>query len=629
MFRSILILFFLLPTMVFSQAINDTILLKPIEISTSGSDLFFMDPISANILQADRNMAVDQVLSHYTTIFIKSYAPGGMSTISHHGFGASQTLLCWNGFVLNQPTLGLPSFSGLNTSDDMSIAILSGSVAAADFAGGLASVIRLRNMAPSDTNTHFGLMLHGGSFSSEGLVLNAGFGVGKALIRTELSLNRAENNYIFTNNSTAAEPTDWPLQNRINSGYSDVSFRSTVLFPVGKRRIEVSLWAASQKNDVAAPLLSQQIAGNESQQSRFVRFSSLIPLKIGGKTIVNARLFLSADTFLYENKQLSISDGTATQVLAAQLEARSVVAKNSSLHLQYYPEMIRVVSDNYVDLVHVTDQRFKALWSQRSKLGRFDLWSHAVSRNVANVFLLPGFAWYAPTDSIPVKIRLGIARNMRQPSMNDLYWATGGNRNLLPEEAWMTDLTFAFQPLKKHRFDVSARLIPFAAQTQNLIRWIPDTLTSIWHANNVSESRQYGVEFFVDGKYSVGSFNFFSSLNLSRVFAYDLSGEEKKFLTYVPDKTLNWSLKIGRGSLSAGYAFHCTGQRYTDFDNLRYMPEIFLHDVWMAVEKKMGKQTVLLSLQINNILNADYQYVAWYPMPRRHFRFTLSWRFDG
>jgi hypothetical protein len=292
--------------------------------------------------------------------------------------------------------------------------------------------------------------------------------------------------------------------------------------------------------------LSQQIAGNESQQSRFIRLSTLIPLKTGGKTIVNARLFLSADTFLYENKQLFISDGTAAQVLAAQLEARSMVAKNSSLHLQYYPEMIRVVSDNYVEPVHVTDQRLKALWSQRSQWGRFDLWSHAVSRNAENLFLLPGFAWYAPTDSIPLKIRLGIARNMRQPTMNDLYWATGGNLNLLPEEAWMTDLAFVFEPLKKHRFDVSARLIPFAAQTQNLIRWVPDSATSIWHADNVSESRQYGIEFFVDGKYSVGSLDFFSSLNLSRVFAYDLSGEEKRILMYVPDKTMNWSLKIDR-----------------------------------------------------------------------------------
>lgn len=626
---NILFSLLLLPMAVLSQATKDTIVLKSVDITSSHSDVYFMEPVSAIVLPADRNIAVEQVLSRYTTLFLKSYAPGGMNSISHRGFGSAQTLLCWNGFVLNQPTLGQPSLSGLNTSADVSMSILSGSLSAADFTGGLASVIRMRDIAPMDTLMHHSLMLSGGSFSSAGITVNSGFSLGKALLRAEVAYHQAENNFEFTNNAVGSIPEEWPTQERMNADFNSVSFRSTFSYPLGKRRLELSLWCSSQQNGIPAPLLSAQIQGNENQQSRFMRFSALIPVKTGTKSIVNARLFFSADTFLYNNQQLSISDGTSTQVLAAQIEARFSAGASSDFHLQYYPELIWVNSDNFSTPINVVDQKFKALWTKHNKFGDFDVWSHALTRDANKVYLLPGMSWYAPIDSLPLKLRLGIARNMRLPSMNDLYWATGGNPELKPEEAWMADMSLVLAPKKKHRFDYSVRLMPFAAQTANLIRWVPDSLSSLWQAENVSSSQQYGAELYVQLKTKIRKTEFSSFLNSSSVQAYDHSGENKTKLIYVPDKTLNWSVSVLHGPLSIGYDFHFTGRRFTDFDNLRYMPEIFLHDAWMAVEKKIGKQTLSLSLRVNNLLNADYQYVAWYPMPRRHFRFTLSWRFDG
>ena len=46
------------------------------------------------------------LLSKETPIYIKSSGPGGLSTISIRGAGASHTQLYWNGISINSPTLG-------------------------------------------------------------------------------------------------------------------------------------------------------------------------------------------------------------------------------------------------------------------------------------------------------------------------------------------------------------------------------------------------------------------------------------------------------------------------------------------------------------------------------------------
>ena len=45
------------------------------------------------------------ILSKETPIYIKSYGPGSLSTISIRGAGASHTQLYWNGIAINPPLL--------------------------------------------------------------------------------------------------------------------------------------------------------------------------------------------------------------------------------------------------------------------------------------------------------------------------------------------------------------------------------------------------------------------------------------------------------------------------------------------------------------------------------------------
>ncbi|MPM38133.1 Vitamin B12 transporter BtuB [bioreactor metagenome] len=410
------------------------------------------------------------------------------------------------------------------------------------------------------------------------------------------------------------------------------------MMPLKKGDFRLSFWAGSQFNESPASLLSPQLPGNESQTSRFIRLSGFLPIISTGNAGLQMRFFFSADTFLYVNKQLAISDGTATQSFAMRWNGFIRTSGGHEFSAEYYPGFNRVASANFDNIVFCTDQRLRLKYQlNRTEVFKISFWNHFLNRDFENVFLLPG----ASVGFIPrnmsskagqrlkwLSVYAGLARNMRMPTMNDLYWAPGGNPDLKPEDAWMADMTVfaSFAENKCFKWDV--KWMPYYSTTTNLIRWTPDSLSSQWNASNVAESRQYGFEATATATFQWSKNSLSGSLNAARVFAEDVSGTEIKTLIYVPDKTMNAVLSIRHGIWSGGYEFHYTGKRFTDGDNDRYMPEIFLHDVFVCVSRNLGSNKLSLSARLNNFMNADYQYIAWYPMPRRNFYVTLKWNWN-
>jgi len=639
-------LFCLLGNNVFAQEKHDTIWLKPVDIAAPSDDSVFMLTISDKLRPVDENLSIENTLARYTPVFFKTYSPGGIATVSHRGFGASQTLLLWNGFVLNQLTLGQPALGGMQANDNMNFGLVSGTQAASGFTGGLASYVYVDDIFYRDTVYERRLIMSGGSFGTGAVSFFSDYSIRKTRISFELSGMNSENNFIFHNNSTGANQSEWPLENRIAASFFNMSLKSNVLIPIKKGDIRLSVWAGSQFNETPAQLLSPQLPDNESQENRFVRISGFVPLISADDAGLQLRFFFSADTFLYKNNQLSISDGTATQTFAMRWNAYARAGAGHDCTLEYYPEMYRVSSDNFSKAVLHTDQRVKLKYHlSRFDAWNADVWAHVITRNFNEVYPLPGMSLsFLPgkmSGNIAykwnfLKIYAGIARNMRMPTMNDLYWVPGGNPDLKPEDAWMTDMTVVVDKTNirsnsqnsgnKSTLKWNLQLSPFYAKTNDLIRWTPDSASSQWYASNVAKTKQYGAEAVATMSYAWKKNTLSGSLNATRVFALDMTNEEIHTLMYVPAQTMNAVLSFGHGIWSGGYEFHYTGKRFSSSDNDRYMPEIFLHDAFFSATKKIGTNQLSLSVRINNIMNADYQYIAWYPMPRRNFYVTLKWK---
>ncbi len=622
-----------------AQPVSDTITLKGFDVSADRNEPGFLIPVSADLQQSDRHISAVELLGRYSPVFVKSYSPGGTNGISIRGFASSQTLLCWNGFVLNEPTLGQASFNAFSADNMTSFTILAGTMAATEFAGGLASVLQLRQLCSADTTLNVNAFLSAASFSAITTQAGLGTNVGKA--RLELSFDRrsSENDYSFTNNANGSEPAVWPDEKRVSADFSGLSLKGSLRLPVGKHHAEIAWLASRQNGDVPTPITVAQIEGNEAQINNSFRVTARLPLLIHRKLSLQAGLFFSSDTFLYRNHALSISDGTASRVFAAQTEGVWLFGKSNHAEFRYYPQVLHVRSDNYQHSEMIMDQQIKTLWHRQMKWCETDVWLHAVHRSGKTLHWLPGFAWTSRfKEKSPFKFRLGLARNMRQPSFNDMFWVQGGNPDLLPEESLLADAGFLFRhvikPSKPQRrgsrfpsLEIDAQVTPFYALTNNLIRWVPDTASSLWQAGNVSESQQYGAEITSRVRYKDLRMEWVLTANYARVFAFDMSAQDRLHLIYVPAHTGNATLSAGHRNISVGYRFQYIGKRFTDFDNLRYMPQIYLHDAWISYKWRMKRQWFVLTAQCINFLNANYQLVAWYPMPRRNYNVSINWRF--
>jgi iron complex outermembrane receptor protein len=72
-----------------------------------------------------------------------------------------------------------------------------------------------------------------------------------------------------------------------------------------------------------------------------------------------------------------------------------------------------------------------------------------------------------------------------------------------------------------------------------------------------------------------------------------------------------------------------TGIRFVSSDNSTFLPGFFLLNASFSQELNFLKHEASFYIQINNILNANYQVIAWRPMPLRSFMMGLNFTFKN
>ncbi len=70
--------------------------------------------------------------------------------------------------------------------------------------------------------------------------------------------------------------------------------------------------------------------------------------------------------------------------------------------------------------------------------------------------------------------------------------------------------------------------------------------------------------------------------------------------------------------------YNLTGKRYTDFENVNFLPAIDYVEGNIFQDFKISKIKFRVKFEINNILNADYQIISGYPMPLRNYKINLN-----
>ena len=619
---------------------QDTIVLHSVDVTAERSEVEVLRPLVAKkldtlVLQSKSTSSLSDLLIQHSPVFIKTYGPGGVSTASFRGTTASHTLVLWNGFQLNAPTLGQVDFSTIPVflADDVSLNWGSGT---SNNSGGLGGTVNI------DNTNHFGdgLLLDFkrtyGSFLTLGSYYTIGYYGKKASFRIKSYRNSSKNDFEYINHGLPGHPK---MKQR-NADFVDYGVMPEMSFLLGNSILSFSSW--NQWNDRNLPPIMTNVENKNFEEwtkdnfsRNFVSFKTFwntgnLQLK-SAAFVENQRYYLEVRNSYNNEFVTGINSTNHALVLhqIANLEQNLYKTWMLKAKLQWDHEVVR--SNNYVGkksrnaVSAYTSLDGEPFYCSKLNLtARYD-WTDG---KPMGLFPTATFSYQLPFYK-PMSFTLGYSHNYRNPSLNDLYWYPGGNPDLLPEDGRTVDIAVKYG-LQKGPFRFDLRVGGYYSVVKNWIQWKP-SFYRYWVPENVAMVHARGIESHVDAAFVEGDWK----VTLSGNYVYTVTTDESqaaydqgisgKQLIYIPRHHGNMFLNAQWKDWNVSYTLETTGLRKTSYsDEVYYLLLPYtLHHV--AIGKQFDKFRI--ELRCNNVTDRDYQNVIWRAMPGRSYEVMVEFKY--
>ncbi len=217
-----------------------------------------------------------------------------------------------------------------------------------------------------------------------------------------------------------------------------------------------------------------------------------------------------------------------------------------------------------------------------------------------------------------------LKRSCRLPSFNDLYYSQVTVRRLQPEQVYQTAAHWAWNRRYPHWYFQVREELYFNYVKDKLIA-VPNGSLFRWSMYNLGGVRILGDEInasatWYSGKWTVGG-------TARYTFQWARDTETGGQIPYIPLHSANFRLFTRFSGWSIDLQGFITGERFNSSTNrpdFRVAP----WTTWDAsVAYAFPKNGLSLKLQLNNLLNANYDIIRQYPMPGFNAFGTLEYVF--
>ena len=628
--KKLCVLLFLLAS--FAIMAQDTIVLQSVEVNAEAirknqAETAMERKMDTALLKRLNTITMSQLLIQHSPVFIKTYGPGGVATASFRGTTASHTLVLWNGFQLNAPTLGQVDFSTIPVFMTEQVALKWGSGTSAN-SGGLGGTVNI------ETNQHFGeglildLKQTYGSFNSFGSYITAGYSWASHLLRVKAYRTSSDNDFEYDNIGIIPHQ----VMKQKNADFVDYGVMPEYQWRYRNSLITIVSW--NQWSDRNSPQIMPNVINNSTKEYTENGYSrNFISYKTywqTGKIEVKSAYFYEKQHYFLESytdngipvtKINSINDANIYHQIA---DLNQDLYKSWKLNAKVQWDHEQLKSNNYDgtkdrDVLSfyaaVTGKVVKPLDIRLTLRNDWVDWSSAGFFPTATLS-------YSSLFVKGLKINAGYSHNFRNPSLNDLYWNPGGNPDLKPENGRTIDGNIMYSR-KFGRFSIESTLGAYYSLVNDWIQWVP-TSWRYWVPENVNTVTAYGAEAHLKMNYFINDWNFQASGNYVYSHTTDETGYQ---LMYIPLHHANAFAEVRWKTWNMTYTMEYTGRRKTQMDNEEVLAgrlnPYTLHHV--SVGKQIRKFYV--EFKVNNITDVDYMAILWRAMPGRSFEVGLNYKF--
>lgn len=571
---------------------------------------------------AINQLPITQLLFSTTALTVRSNGPAGVASINMRGGTAQQTQLFWEGIPLTDPMLGLADLSVMLPLAS-TIQIHHGPASALLGTGGLGGGIAMATSPMKFDGLMVQLRLSAGTFGRYNGQASISVKNGRWAHATGVAIAYAENNFTFKNTARIGHPTD----TMTNSRTRQQGFNHTSTIRLNTRNT-IATGMLFLRNDRQLPPLMTNMNNREKMLDDKV-LAHLKWERIGQRSDLSMRI-----AFANSDQTFTQTDTRSFRNVSHVFMGRIGYSYQALRWLTVQARQFTDVSLGYAQSGYgdgKMQQQYGAsasvLVSATAKLraemsGRIDVIDGQVTPPQLNLGLS-----YAATGWL--KLRASGGTNYRVPTLNDRFWQPGGNANLLPEHGYGGELGFDGS-WTGNRTTLIGSATGYYQQIKNLIRWIPGP--SFWYPENVGHAQMAGVEASLHSTTKVGKFMLLT--NVQYQFSDARSGlmssnlADALQMTYIPKHQVKGHFQIEAWRTWLRPSVVWVSGRNITTDGTKTLAPFTVLDLQVGHRLPLKDHTLVLMGQLTNLLNQNYQTVAYNPMPGIGFDFTLSYTFN-
>jgi vitamin B12 transporter len=613
---------------------NDTILIKEVEIrgKTDGQDYkgYKATHIDSSLIGIYNQRTLADLIAENSIIHLKTYGSGGLATTSFRGTGPGHTQITWNEINLNNPMVGQSDLSLIPAGFIDEINIYYGGGSMSINSGGSGGMIDLKTNPDWDDQEVFFINPGIGSFGKRSGLVKVKAGTKGFQSVTKAFLSNSDNDFRYLN-SVAGESPIW--ETRENSEVRQKGFIQELYFRNSRSSLSARIWYQSASRNLPVPIISPTMNPPEKQSDESLR-TMLTYVSTKGLTDIHFTAAFISDKLDYTNELASVDSRNLSKRIILKSDLQRRVNKMLKLEFTLNDELNLINTNNYAG------NKSRNLASADA-IAETDLTQWLAARVLVRQmiqdsrFLAPDFS--VSTEIKPFRekyyfIKASFSKNSKIPSLNDMYWSPGGNPDLKSETGYTSEITLDMTSYLSGSLKIKNDLTFFRNHISDMIQWRPGE-SYYWEAGNIGNIVTSGLESGLDVNYTVQRFN--ARLNAGYAFTkaaiegantdnQEFSGNQ---LVYIPENQINALLRLSWQHFYSVFTASYTGKRFLTADNSQYLPQYSISDLTLGTKLNAGNVSCDLGFIVENLFNASYQNIAYYPMPGRSFLVSIVFQF--
>lgn len=241
-----------------------------------------------------------------------------------------------------------------------------------------------------------------------------------------------------------------------------------------------------------------------------------------------------------------------------------------------------------------------------------------------------------PLRNKSLSVRVYAKRSFRMPTFNDLYYTEMGNAMLKPETALQYNVGAVYvAPRTSH---LASRISHFRLQVDAYYNTIHDKIVAYpkgqqfrWTMLNLGKVHIKGID--VEAELEVRAAReliLAGRLQYTYQDARDVTDPTDTYynhqIPYIPWHSGSAIFSASYRQWDFNYSFIYAGKRYNQQENIdyNYMPAWYTSDLSLMYRFRWVKTRCKATLEVNNLLDQQYDVILNYPMPGRNYAISME-----